>query len=359
MSEPIRVLCVFSTLDRGGAESMCMNLYRHIDRSKVQFDFVKHTSFKGDFEDEIGALGGRVFEAPRLKLGSILKYCLWWKRHLLYHPEHRIIHGHFFTISPIYFYIAKRYGRITVGHIHITKANSILKSFLAKFINGVTDYPLACSKAAGKWVYGDRPFIVLNNAIDTDKYCVNSTIAREIRKTFILEKDLVIGSVGRFDLQKNPDGILEIFRLVHEKRPDCKLLWIGDGPLKLEIVNKVYKLGLQDQVIFTGVRNDVNELLQAMDVFIMPSFYEGLPVSAIEAQAAGVRCFISDTVTKEVAITPVCEMLSLDDYDKWALILSQLEANFKHPDMKRMIINAGYDIRTSSKWLQDFYLSLV
>lgn len=359
MSEPIRVLCVFSTLDRGGAESMCMNLYRYIDRTKVQFDFVKHTHNNGSFEDEISSLGGRVFEAPRLRVGNIIKYCIWWKRHLLRHPEHRIIHGHFFTISPIYFYIAKKYGRITVAHIHITRANSLIKSILARFISGVTDYPLACSTAAGKWVYRDRPFIVLNNSIDTNKYCADTIIAGEIRKEFELERDLVIGSVGRFDLQKNPYGILEIFRLVNDKRSDCKLLWVGDGPLKPELARKAKELGLQNQVIFAGIRDDVDRLLQAMDAFIMPSFYEGLPVSAIEAQAAGVKCFISDTVTEEVIITPLCQMLSLDDYRKWALLISQLQANTKHLDMKKKIIDAGYDIRMNSKWLQDFYMSIV
>ena len=359
MPEPIRVLCVFSTLDRGGAESMCMNLYRHIDRNKVQFDFVKHTPKKGSFEDEISALGGRVFEAPRLKPESILKYYIWWKKHLISHPEHRIIHGHFFTISPAYFFIAKIYKRITIGHIHVTKANRLSKAIIAKFISALTDYPLACSQAAGKWVYGNRPFIVLNNSIDTNKYCANSNIAEKIRKDFELGKDLVIGSVGRFELQKNPYGILEIFRLVQKKRPGCKLLWVGDGSLKQEMVKKANELGLKKQVIFTGVRDDVDCLLQAMDAFIMPSFYEGLPVAAIEAQVAGIKCFISDAVTDEVVITPNCEMIPLDDYEKWALMISKLEANSKHPDMKKIIINAGYDIRTSSEWLADFYLSLV
>ena len=358
MENPIRVLCVFSTLDRGGAESMCMELYRHIDRSKVKFDFVKHTSQKGAFEEEIYSLGGRVFEAPRLRVGNIRKYRTWWKKHLLNHIEHKIIHGHFFTISPIYFQIAKQFRRITIGHIHISKAGDFKKAIFAKFISRVTDYPLACSYAAGKWVYGNRNFMVLNNAIDMSAFRANRIMAREVRDEFNSRDRLIIGNVSRFNIQKNPYGIVEIFKLVHEKCPNSKLIWVGDGPLKREMQIEVKKQGLQDDVIFTGVRNDVSRLLQAMDAFILPSFYEGLPVSAIEAQAAGIHCFVSDSISNEVVVTDLCHRLPLDNLDYWATEICKIKAGYTHSDMTDQIIDAGYDIHETANWLQEFYMSI-
>lgn len=358
MENPIRVLCVFSTLDRGGAESMCMELYRHIDRSKVQFDFVKHTSQIGAFEEEIYSLGGRVFEAPRLRVGTVFKYRRWWKRHFLDYPEHKIIHGHFFTISPVYFQIAKQFSRITIGHIHISKASDLKKAIFAKFISRFTDYPLACSYVAGKWVYGNRDFTVLNNAIDMSAFRANPLMAVEVRDELNIKGRLVVGNVSRFNIQKNPYGIVEIFNLVHKKCPNSKLIWVGDGPLKREMQIEVTKQGLQDEVIFTGVRNDVGRLLQAMDAFILPSFYEGLPVSAIEAQAAGIHCFVSDSISNEVVVTDLCQRLPLDNLDYWATQICKIRAGYTHPDMTDQINDAGYDIHATANWLQEFYISV-
>ena len=358
MSDPIRVLCVFSTLDRGGAESMCMNLYRHIDRTKVQFDFVKHTSKKGAFEDEIVSLGGKIYEAPRLKLFTIGKYNSWWKKHLLNHPEHQIIHGHFYSICPVYFRISKKYGRLTVGHIHTTKPDRLTKALMARFISRVTDYPLACSCSAGEWVYGKRPFTVLNNAIDADSFRFNSNTAQSVRKEFDLGDNLVLGTVSRFSMVKNPYGTLEIFRLVHERHPESKLLWVGDGSMRPELQKKIEEYGIQRDVILTGVRNDVSRLMQGMDAFIFPSYYEGLGIAAVEAQAAGVPTFCSNTIPHEVSVTELCYFLPLNDYEIWAKSIDEFPANEIHPDMTDTIKKAGYDIHDTAKWLEEFYCSI-
>ena len=358
MSEPIRVLCVFSTLDRGGAESMCMELYRHIERNKVQFDFVKHTSRTGAYEKEIISLGGRIYEAPRLKVGKIFKYLNWWKTHLDKHKEHQIIHGHFFTISAVYFYIAKKLGRTTVGHIHISKPNSIGKAVLGKLISGVTDYPLACSRIAGEWVYGDRPFTVLNNAIDATKFIANHNTALEIREEYNLRDSFVLGNVSRFNKQKNPFGILEIFQLVHERRPDSKMIWVGDGPLREDVLAKAEELGILSDILFLGVRDDVERIMQAMDVFIFPSFYEGLGIAAVEAQAAGVWTFCSDAIPQEAAITNLCRFLPLEKLQLWVNEICKIPAYYEHPTMTEKIVKAGYDIHETAKWIQEFYLSI-
>ena len=367
MNKPLRVLCVFSRLDRGGAESMCMNLYRAIDKEKVQFDFVKHTRDKGQFEEEILSLGGRVYEAPAYRLYNHVEYCMWWRKHFREHPEHQIIHGHFFTISAVYFKIAKEYKRITVGHCHCTKTprsqyknklKAVVVPVMLKQVAVYSDYCFACSKDAGMWLFPNKEFRVLNNAIDTTQFCYNEIIAHEVKKEFDLEDTLVIGAVGRFNQQKNPYGIMDIFKKVYKDRPDSRLLWVGDGSLRSEIETKIHEYDLEQAVILTGIRNDTPRLFQAMDVYIMPSLYEGLPVAGIEAQAAGLPCLFSDTVSRDVAITDCCEFLPLDQLNIWR---DRILVNFQVPrkNTYQAIVDAGYDIHTTAEWLQGFYTDIV
>ena len=153
---PIRVLCVFSLLDRGGAESMCMNLFRNIDRNLVQFDFVKHTSKTCDFEKEIRNLGGRIYEAPQYKIYNHFAYCEWWDRFFKKHPEYKIVHGHYYTTSPIYFKVAKKNNRITIGHSHSSSIDGKIKELLIRNVQKYSDYCFACSNEAGKWLFPDR-----------------------------------------------------------------------------------------------------------------------------------------------------------------------------------------------------------
>ena len=361
MKDPIRVLCVFSTLDRGGAESMCMNLYRHIDRSKVQFDFVKHTTKKCAFDDEIGDLGGRIYIAPRFKGYNIISYQSWWKKHLDNHPEHKIVHGHFFSISAVYFAVAKQKKRITVGHIHASQSDSILKTLLEKKISKYTDYPIACSEEAGRWIYGDRPFTVLPNALDTKMFRYNPETRKIIRNTLGLGNNLTLGTTANFSTVKNPMGLLDIFLAVKRKNPKVKLLWVGDGSMRAEIENRIIKDGITKDVNLLGSRDDVPSLLQAIDAFLLPSFNEGLPVSVIEAQAAGLPCFISDKVTSEVDVTGLCHFLPIGQPENWAELLADtiLADRTKREDKSDKICEAGYDIHSTSEWLSDFYLTIV
>lgn len=365
MNEPIRILCVFGTLDRGGAETMCMNLYRHIDRSKVQFDFVKHTPKRCAFEDEIEALGGRIYTAPRLSTKSFFSYRRWWREHLKAHPEHRIIHGHMFTIAPVYFKICHRFGRVTIGHSHssepLGKARSVkgeLKRILRQYMEKESDYCLACSEAAGKWLFPNREFTVLKNAVDAERYAFDPAARREIRREFGIAEDApVVGVVGSLTEVKNPFGTLTIFNALRKTRPDAGLLWCGGGDMRAAIEQRIRALELQDAVILAGVRSDIPRVLQAFDVYIMPSFYEGLPVSAIEAQAAGLPCLLSDGISREAAITDSCVYVPLGSTDAW---VKEIEDGFARgrSDNRQAVIDAGYDIRATAAWLQAFYLRI-
>ncbi len=358
---PIRVLCVFSTLDRGGAESMCMNLYRHIDRSKVQFDFVKHDNIEGDFEEEIKNLGGRIYTAPRLGITNWLAYLKWWEKHLRKHPEHTIIHGHYFTISAIYFYAAKKLNRVTIGHIHssnpIGQKKSLLRKFMLCAIERDADWCFACSQKAGEWLYPHREFKVINNAISAERFRVSPEKRKNARKALGININaLVVGTVGNYSSVKNPMATIAIFDEILKRRTDARFIWVGDGYLRKQIEEEINRRGLNKYMNLLGSRGDVDILLQAMDAFVLPSLYEGLPVVAIEAQAAGLKCFFSDTVTHEADITGRCTFLDNTDYVSWAEEICS--ADLEKRDTYEQIRNAGYDVSMTAKWLQDFYLRL-
>lgn len=367
-SEPIRILCVFSWLDRGGAETMCMNLYRNIDRNKVQFDFVKHTNKKCDYEDEIRSLGGRIYTAPRYKGVNKFTYEKWWKRHFKNHPEHKIIHGHYFSIADVYFKVSHQNNAITIGHSHNTfpaekrnifnRVKHIFAMHHVLQLEKESDYCFACSQAAGEWVFKNKSFKVLNNSIDTKLFAFSTESRNKIRQELGLQDVFVIGTVGRIVTQKNPLGIVQIFNEVLKLNSNARLLWVGtyDTDMGRKAIELAEHLGICDKIIFTGVVDNVNEMLQAMDCFILPSFYEGLPVVAVEAQAAGMRCFLSNTITDEVNITNNCKMLPLNEPKLWAKEI--LKDNKVREDTSQQIINAGYDIHTTAKWLEDFYLSI-
>lgn len=338
---------------------MCMNLYRHIDRDKVQFDFVKHTKEKCAFDDEIESLGGKIYIAPRFKGYNMIQYRSWWRKHLAQHPEHRIIHGHYFTASKYYFAVCKKMKRITIGHSHTDTYSSknIAKRIMIHNLENYCDYRLACSEKAGKLLYPHKDFTVLKNAIDTELYCFDPAIRSEVRNEFHLGDSLVLGTVGTIKEVKNPIGIVDIFSKVCQRRPDSKLLWVGrDEGMQKDVEKRLTELGLLDNVIFTGSRADVYRLLQGMDAFILPSFSEGLPVTLIEAQTSGLICFVSDTVSKEADITGLCHFLPLEDLDLWAKEITSLYLT--HADMREQINQAGYDINSTSKWLEEFYLAI-
>lgn len=356
-NNPARVLCVCSTLERGGAENMVMNLYRTIDRSKIQFDFVEHTTRKCAFEEEIHALGGYIFRAPRFHLYNYFQYRNWWFQHLQQHPEHQVIHGHFFTISSVYFKFAHEFKRITVGHSHASEL-SLLKHLLNRQIDTLADYHLACGEAAGKCFYRKGKFTVLNNGIDIEKFRYDPEIAGQKRKELNLNNNFVIGVVGSLRQVKNPFGTIEIFREILKRQPNARLVWAGDGAMRGPLEQKIHAYGLQDRILLLGCCPNVNDMLKAMDIYIMPSFSEGLPVSLIEAQAAGLPCFCSDAITREADITGLCHFLPLGNYDHWAETILKQDISHRK-DTSGQIAQAGYDVRGTAKWLENFYLDIV
>jgi glycosyltransferase involved in cell wall biosynthesis len=367
MSQPIRILQVFAQMNRGGAETMIMNLYRNIDRSKIQFDFIVHTDEKCAYDDEILKLGGRVFRVPVYCGKNHFSYIKVWKKIFEEHNEYKIIHGHVRSTASIYLKIAKKKGLTTIAHSHSTSSGNgfkaMYKDFLQYRIRFIADYFFACSRLAGQWLFGKESpekenFFILNNSIDIKKFIYNQEIRSSKRNEFNIEDRFVIGHIGNFSFPKNHHFLIDIFKLIHKKNPRTVLMLVGDGSLRPLIEEKVHSLGLLNHVIFTGVRTDISELLQAMDIFVFPSIYEGLGIAVIEAQASGLPCIISDRLPDEAVITNLVKKLSISEsVDRWSEEILKVAEGYVREDKFNDIFNAKYDANDNARWLEGFYIS--
>lgn len=358
----VRVLHVVTDMRRGGLETMLMNYYRKIDRNKVQFDFLEHRQEESDYDREIKKMGGKIHRIPRLNPFSIhYKSALY--EFFKDHPEYQIVHVHQDCLSSIILKAAQKCGvKVRIAHSHSSNQDKnlkyLLKLYYMKKIPQYATQLFACSEEAGKWMFCGADFDVLNNAIDAKRYIYSSEVRAKRRKEFGIEEDtIVVGHVGRFWYPKNHMFLLDIFQKIADKT-DAKLLLVGDGRLRADIEKKIQQLHLEDKVILTGVRNDVAELLQAMDVFVFPSIYEGLPVTIIEAQAAGLSCLISDKVPIECKKTDLVTQIDLDKpAEHWAENAIQVSET-ERKDMYEEIEKSGYDIEKKAEELVDFYLKM-
>lgn len=358
--EPIRILHIVTYMSRGGLETMIMNVFRSIDRDQVQFDFMVHREFRSDYDDEIEALGGRIYRLPRLNpLSPGYRRAL--RTFFREHPEYRIVHCHQDCLSAIPLAAAKKAGvPVRIAHSHTTSQDKNLKYLLKRYymtkIPASATHFFACSRAAGEWMFPGQPVQVVNNGIDTAQFAFSPQVRSDVRRELGLQDQLVLGHVGRFFYPKNHSFLIDIFREVHALRPDAVLLLAGDGQLEKPIREKVHALGLDGAVRFLGLRADSNRLYQAMDVFVMPSLYEGFGIAAMEAQAAGLRCVLADTIPPECKVIDSVLFRSLNaGPEVWA------EAALRDTACDRagsadIVKAAGYDIQAAAAWLQDFYL---
>lgn len=368
MQKPIRVVHVLGRLDRGGAESMIMNLYRRIDKSKVQFDFILHTEEECSFNDEVRAMGGRIYSVPSYSLKNAFKYKRSFKELFINHPEWKVLHSHVRSSASLYLPIATKQGMVTIVHSHNTSSgkglSAVVKTLLQYPLRKQADYLFACSGEAGKWLYGkdveqrDNYYLV-KNAIDTKKYIYSDIARKAVREYAKIPQDAkVVGHVGRFETQKNHDFLINVFAKIQDS--NTYLVLIGEGVLEKEMRDKVKTMGIEN-VLFAGVRTNVHEWLSAMDLLLFPSLFEGLPVTLIEAQAAGLDILMSDTVSSEIEITKLVKKKSLKDGDEsWAKTARQMlrnlsERNSESKEMQQCIMAAGYDVNETAEWLQEFY----
>ncbi len=372
MPQPFRVLQVATIMNRGGLETMLMNYYRHIDRSKVQFDFLVHRSEQGAFDDEIEALGGRIFRMPPIHPRYFYQYYRDLDAFFITHPEYTVVHSHLDVLSTFVLHAAKKHGvPVRIAHSHNTGFSDTglrkaFKLWSRKHLNAQCTHFFACSTDAGVFQFGRKlidegKLTVLHNGIDTTAFTFQKAVRERVRREMGLGNSLVIGNVGRFDPQKNHSFLIDVFKEIAVLRPDARLLLIGDGRLRPHIEEKAASLGLTNRVIFTGIRSDVNKLMMAMDLFLFPSLFEGLGIVAVEAQCAGLPVLASTTIPRAATLTPnVFFMTFKQSPREWAQkAISMVETPNEKERTKSVttIAAQGYDIHTCAQWLQDFYLS--
>lgn len=374
MNEPIRILNIVGLMSPGGIETLIMNIYRNLDREKVQFDFLTHKGIDGIFDDEIMSLGGRIYKMPKLREGSktyywkIFEYRRELKKFFLEHKEYKIIHCHMTNLAAIYVPIAKKYGNVScvITHSHLTQARpglaGIVTDILHKAIPSIaTDY-FACSEMASCWIYpksiiNTGKVKIIKNGIDPRKFYYDETKRNALREKLGLSNKLVIGNVARFKAEKNHTFQIDVFNELLKIEPNAILMLIGEGELMPEIKQKVHNLNIENKVLFMGVRSDIPELMLCMDIFLLPSLYEGLPVVGVEAQASGLPLITSTGVTNEVDITGNVTFLDLSESPSiWARRMLDVHKTFVRHDMYEYIQKNGYDITETAKWLQEFYI---
>lgn len=366
MQEPIRIVHNIASLHLDGSQAFVMNMYRNIDRSKVQFDFVVTPETKEGFYDEITNLGGKIFSCPRYKGTNHIQYNKWWDDFFNEHPEYKVIHGHVRSTASIYLKIAKRHGLVTIAHSHSTSngngISAIVKRIMQLPIRKQADYLFACSDKAGKWLYGEKAitqqnYYMIPNGVDLKRFEFDVNKRNQMRMTLGIKKDMMIlGHIGRLSTPKNHKFLLNVFNKYHKINSNSKLLLVGDGELFDCIKEHIDKLNISDAVIMTGSKQNTEDYYQVMDIFVFPSLWEGLPVSVVEAQANGLQCLISDVITHDVDLTDLIQYLPLDE-ELWLGAI--VEAHKK----KRMgLTNENiqrlqpFDALTVANKLQEFYL---
>lgn len=366
--EPIRIAQIIGKWVGGGVESVVMNYYRYIDRSKIQFDFICDEDSTNIPYEEINSLGGKVILIPPYQ--KLFKYQSNLKK-VLREGNYKIVHSHINALSVFPLRVAKKADvAIRIAHSHSTTnkkewKKNILKNILRPFSKlYATDY-FCCTEHAGRWLFGNKKFekgdvYVLNNAINIEKFKFNEKVRNKKRVELGIDSDtVVIGHIGRFVEQKNHKFLIDLFSKFHNVNKNSKLVLIGQGPLEKEIREKVNLLNITDDVIFLGQINNVEELYQVFDIFIFPSLYEGLGMVLIEAQASGCSCVVSSEVPKIAQVTELVRFCDLDDsLDVWEKNITEtLESNSKERVLYNEILEkSGYNIRAENKKIEEYYL---
>lgn len=362
-SKVIRAAQIIGKMMGGGVESVVMNYYRHIDKSKIQFDFIIDEDSTVVPREEIESMGGKIYTVPPYQ--KITEYIPALTK-LFKENGYQIVHSHLNTLSVFPLYAAKKAGvPVRIAHNHSTAGKgetkkNILKYTLRPFAKLNATHYAACGKYAGEWLFGSQTVkknkvMIFNNAVDVDKFKYNETIRNKIRNSLGITDKFVVGHIGRFVTVKNHKFLVDLFSEIHSSNPNSVLMLIGQGNIKNQIKEYAHKLDLDKCVMFLGQRKDVAELYQAMDVFVLPSFYEGLPVVGVEAQIAGLPCVFSSAVTKEILMTPNSVMLDLDSgIEKWKnVVLSSQNARLNSKETF-----ADFDIKKQVEKLAEFYLKI-
>jgi glycosyltransferase involved in cell wall biosynthesis len=349
---------------RSGVASFLMNYYRHIDREKIQFDFLSYSISKNNLIEEIRQLGGNVFNAPNYKK-HFFKYVR-YIQNIIMNGTYDIVHCHQFLLSIISLFIAKRTGiKVRIIHSHNSSISSLWKRLLVYLFRNIwfffaTDF-FACSVEAANFLFGKWcKCIIVNNAIEPERYVFNVIARNKIRSELHLPEDaFVIGYVARFVKEKNHLFLIDFFKNILQQNLNAYLLLVGDGNLQDNIKSYVTGLNLSENVIFYGVSNKTYELYSAMDVFVFPSLFEGLGITGLEAQCAGLPVIASLNIPKTMQVTNLVQWLDLKSGpEKWAEKVLEYSPPREKINMCEIITQNGYNIRNECRRLEIIYNEL-
>lgn len=360
----IRILQCVNDMHRAGLETMLMNYYRNIDRTKIQFDFLTHRPYKSDYDDEIKNLGGRVYYAPRLYPQNYPIYFKWMKQFFEEHSEYQIMHSHIDAMSYIPLLAGKKSGiPIRIAHSHSTSIDRdfkwILKQYYRSKLNTVTTNCLACGSEAGQFLFKNKNFEIIPNAVEAEKFYYDNKTRIKKRKELGITDELVIGHVGRISHPKNHKFLIDIYKELLKNNSSAILLIIGTGEKEQEIKQYAAQLNLSDNIQFLGNRSDVAALYQAIDIFVLPSLFEGVPLVGIEAQFSDLPCFFSDKVPIEVAFSKKAHFISLNlSAKEWVNRIMSCSTSNRN-SYRRDIFDSPYDIKNAHYTLVNYYLNLL
>jgi len=368
-----KVLLFVDRLEMGGIQTLLFNILSHFNDSPLKFDLLlldDGTTY--DLEKNFTELGVGIYKLNGVWINQpfdYVPYCKALDQFYKWHHDYLAVHLHSSSKNFLVLRYAKKYGiKKRIAHSHNTdfQSNSLLK----KFFGTIFRYPLkyyatdyfACSSLAAQWMFGEKEVskghvTVFPNVIDTEKFSYCERTRREYRTELGIENKFVIGNIGRFTYQKNHSFLIDIFKKIHDVRSDSVLLLAGVGELLEDCKEKCERLGIDDAVFFLGYRNDISQLLHAMDFFVMPSLYEGFPVTVVEAQASGVSVILSDTITKEVKLTPLVHYFELNQgSQEWAKEILAI-SHTNRDGWADVLCDKGYDVKTAVKTLENVYLN--
>lgn len=357
----LRVLQVIGSLGNAGVEAVVMNYYRHMNRQLVQFDFITCSSVQERYDEEILKMGGQIFRLPS-RARKPLSY-MYELHKVIKINKYAIVHIEQNSASmAMDGLVAKLCGvRVIIGHSHNTRCNVLWQHYLFRpIVNRVLTHRFACSREAGEWVFGNKKdVVVIPNAIDTKKFTFDGSKRELIRKELNLEEKFVVGFVGRLHMQKNPYRLLEIFAALCKRCEKAHLLIIGDGEEKEGMLLRCKELNISSRVSFLGVKININELMMAMDVFFMPSLYEGLPVVTVEAQASGLKCVLSDKVPAPALLDSIVYLPLEETNERWVNELLRVNTTTERAKASSIVMEGGYDINCEASNLQRFYMNAI
>ena len=349
--EPVRILHVLGTTNLGGAESRIMDLYCNIDRARVQFDFMVHTQEEGYFDKKIQELGGKVYHMPSFRIWNYREYKRAWGNFFRKHNEFKVVQGHMTSTAAIYLSAAKKSGvPLTIAHARSAGVDKGIKGiatrFLRRHLAEKADRCIACSFEAAQSVFGKKAEVrIIPNAVRLDDFQFSIEKREQMRKRLGVSDSWVLGHVGRFHYAKNHEYLIHILAELVKKDKNAILLLLGDGENRKNIVKLVEQLGLQEHVVFLGNQRPIADYYQAMDFFVFPSRYEGLPGTVVEAQASGLRCVVSSQVTKEVCCTDLVTFMSIEENPKgWADYILQ-NRNYLRENAIEEMQKKGFDVK--------------